>query len=226
MPVRPFAAATGSGEVTMRRMVGMRGLFAACVLLLAPAMAGCSGSVFSSDAGWFSKKVELFDAPRWSRISYDEKNAQRREVTQADMVDASGYCAQSATVVASAQPENAPEPAPAPPTGPSNGPMQLGPNAPPPPPAAAAVPDAPPVAALNAGGIALGMTECDVVKRTGLPDRTDIATNPRGERAVTLTVTRGPWPGIYRFDSGRLVSIERAGSPPAPAKGKKKPAGS
>jgi hypothetical protein len=76
------------------------------------------------------------------------------------------------------------------------------------------------------GGIALQMTECDVVKRTGLPDRTDIATNPRGERAVTLTVTRGPWPGVYRFDSGRLVSIERAGSPPAPAKGKKKPAGS
>jgi hypothetical protein len=75
------------------------------------------------------------------------------------------------------------------------------------------------------GGIALQMTECDVVKRTGLPDRTDIATNPRGERAVTLTVTRGPWPGIYRFDSGRLVAIERAGQPPAPAKGQKKPAG-
>jgi hypothetical protein len=75
------------------------------------------------------------------------------------------------------------------------------------------------------GGIALQMTECDVVKRTGLPERTEIATNPRGERAVTLTVTRGPWPGVYRFDSGRLVSIERGAPAPAPAKGKK-PAGS
>jgi hypothetical protein len=73
------------------------------------------------------------------------------------------------------------------------------------------------------GGIALQMTECDVVKRTGVPEKTDIATTPRGERAVTMTVTRGPWPGIYRFDSGRLVSIERAGSPPAPAKGQKPP---
>jgi len=75
------------------------------------------------------------------------------------------------------------------------------------------------------GGIALQMTECDVVKRTGLPERTDIATSPRGERAVTLTVTRGPWPGVYRFDSGRLVAIERGSPAPAPAKGKK-PAGS
>ncbi len=81
------------------------------------------------------------------------------------------------------------------------------------------------------GGIALQMTECDVVKRTGVPDKTDIAANQRGERSVTLTVTRGPWPGVYRFDSGRLVSIERAGSPPASAKGQKptsapkKPAG-
>jgi hypothetical protein len=75
------------------------------------------------------------------------------------------------------------------------------------------------------GGIALQMTECDVVKRTGVPDKTDIGANPRGERSVTMTVTRGPWPGIYRFDGGRLVSIERAGSPPAPAKGQKKPAG-
>jgi hypothetical protein len=75
------------------------------------------------------------------------------------------------------------------------------------------------------GGIALQMTECDVVKRTGAPEKTDIAAGPGGERAVTLTVTRGPWPGVYRFDSGRLVSIERAGGgAPAPAKGKTSPA--
>lgn len=71
------------------------------------------------------------------------------------------------------------------------------------------------------GGIALQMTECDVVKRTGVPDKTDIGANERGERTVTITVTRGPWPGVYRFDSGRLVSIDRVNAPPAAAKGQK-----
>lgn len=81
------------------------------------------------------------------------------------------------------------------------------------------------------GGIALQMTECDVVRRTGAPEKVDVGANQRGERAVTITVTRGPWPGIYRFDGGRLVAIERAGTPPAAAKGQKaspaqkKPAG-
>lgn len=81
-----------------------------------------------------------------------------------------------------------------------------------------------------AGGIALQMTECDVVRRAGPVEKIDIGSDGRGERAVTLTYLRGPWPGIYRFTGGRLVSIERApGPPPAPAKAPKastkKPAG-
>jgi len=81
-----------------------------------------------------------------------------------------------------------------------------------------------------AGGIALQMTECDVVRRAGPVEKIDIGSGERGERAVTLTYLRGPWPGIYRFTGGRLVSIERApGPPPAPAKAPKastkKPAG-
>ena len=97
--------------------------------------------------------------------------------------------------------------------------------------AAPGEPVLPPSTPTVQGGIALQMTECDVVKRTGVAEKVDIGTNARGERAVTMTVTRGPWPGIYRFDSGRLVSVERSGSPPAPAKGQKaspaqkKPAG-
>ena len=80
------------------------------------------------------------------------------------------------------------------------------------------------------GGIALQMTECDVVRRAGPVEKIDIGSDERGERAVTLTYLRGPWPGIYRFTGGRLVSIERApGPPPAPAKAPKastkKPAG-
>ncbi|MCC6776355.1 MAG: hypothetical protein IT537_06915 [Hyphomicrobiales bacterium] len=81
------------------------------------------------------------------------------------------------------------------------------------------------------GGISLQMTECEVVKRAGAVDKADFGVNERGERAVVLTILRGPWPGVYSFAGGRLVSIEKAPSPPsaAPAKSpkgaSKKPAG-
>ena len=82
----------------------------------------------------------------------------------------------------------------------------------------------------GAGGIALQMTECDVVRRAGAVERIDVSADDRGERAVVLTYLRGPSAGVYRFVGGRLVSIERApGPPPAPAKAQKaapkKPAG-
>ena len=79
------------------------------------------------------------------------------------------------------------------------------------------------------GGIALQMTECDVVRRAGQAEKVDFGVNDRGERTVTLTYVRGPSPGIYRFAGGRLASIEGAPAPPpAPAKPKaapKKPTG-
>jgi hypothetical protein len=79
--------------------------------------------------------------------------------------------------------------------------------------------------AAPAGGIALQMTECDVVRRAGAVDKVDFASDERGERIVTLTYLRGPWPGVYRFAGGRLVSIDRAPvPPPAPAKSQKAPA--
>jgi len=72
------------------------------------------------------------------------------------------------------------------------------------------------------GGIALQMTECQVVRRAGAPDNVEIGANERGERAVTLTYRRGPWPGIYRFGEGRLVSAERVADP-VPEKRQKRP---
>ena len=48
-----------------------------------------------------------------------------------------------------------------------------------------------PVQPVVSGGIALQMTECDVVRRAGTPDRVELGTNDRGERAAVLTV-RGP----------------------------------
>ena len=64
------------------------------------------------------------------------------------------------------------------------------------------------------GGIALQMTECDVVRRAGAPEQLQIGADERGDRAVVITYIRGPRPGIYRFAAGRLTSIERA--PEAP----------
>lgn len=66
------------------------------------------------------------------------------------------------------------------------------------------------------GGVALGMTECQVLQRTGAPDTFNISAEG-AERIATLTVTRGSWPGLYRFRGGRLVSIEQV-AVPAPAK--------
>jgi hypothetical protein len=75
------------------------------------------------------------------------------------------------------------------------------------------------------GGIALEMTECEVVGRAGPPANVEVGANERGERAVTLTYTSGSRPGIYRFVAGRLSSIERgAEPPPEPTKPKKPPA--
>ena len=80
------------------------------------------------------------------------------------------------------------------------------------------------------GGIALQMTECEVVRRAGPVEKIDISADERGERTVVLSYLRGSAAGVYRFVGGRLVSIERApGPPPAPAKSQKstakKPAG-
>jgi hypothetical protein len=78
-------------------------------------------------------------------------------------------------------------------------------------------------AALVPGGVALQMTECDVVRRAGTPEKVDLGADERGDRAVVLTYTRGPLPGVYRFSAGRLFAIERA--PEAPPTGKpQKPA--
>lgn len=64
----------------------------------------------------------------------------------------------------------------------------------------------PPASAV--GSIALEMTECDVARRIGVPDKVELGTGLRGERILTLTYSRGERPRIYRFASGRLIGIE------------------
>jgi hypothetical protein len=86
---------------------------------------------------------------------------------------------------------------------------------------AVAAPEPPP-AGLQAdgpqvvGGIALGMTECDAVRRGGLPSNVSIGAGDKGERKVVLTYLTGNRPGIYTFVAGRLKEVDRAPEPPAP----------
>ena len=168
-------------------------------------------------------------------------------VAPEDLVDAGGHCAAEARAQAPAEPAPAPaaqasaEPAAAPtapPTKPSYGsvagdlasaPM---PQGPPPAPMPVSVPanermdtlqpegfgGSPPVL----GGIALGMTECQAVRRAGQPSTVSIGAGDKGARKVVVTYLSGPWPGIYTFDSGRLKEIDEAPeqqsrpSPPSP----------
>ncbi len=77
------------------------------------------------------------------------------------------------------------------------------------------------------GTVALGHTECDVVRGIGAPDSVNLSNNARGDRVAVVNYSRGQRAGIYTFTAGRLTSIERGPEPVAQPKGakpKKKPA--
>jgi hypothetical protein len=73
------------------------------------------------------------------------------------------------------------------------------------------------------GTVALGHTECDVVRGIGAPDSVNLSNGPGGGRLAVVTWSRGPRAGIYTFSGGRLSSIERGPEPVAPPKAAKKP---
>jgi hypothetical protein len=172
----------------------------ALALTLAGVLGGCANVDMDPNAGWFSKPFDPLG--RASGFAYYEfKDSSRgKPITAADLVDANGACA-------------------APP----------GATPPPPPPAAdnpggalpAAQPEPP---TLLSGGIALGMSECDVVNRAGAASVVDVGRGPGGGRSAVLTFRSGPWPGIYHFRDGRLTEIERVAAPPPETPPKKKPA--
>ena len=73
------------------------------------------------------------------------------------------------------------------------------------------------------GTVALGHTECDVVRGIGAPENVSFSNNARGDRIAVITYSRGQRAGIYTFTGGRLSSIERGPEPEAPPKVAKKP---
>jgi hypothetical protein len=173
------------------------------MLLLAPVMAGCSSpsDIFSSDL--LSKDAEWFS--RSGRLFIRSVSIEtpplspNRPVTSEDLVSADGLC-----------------PGMAPPGGPADANALTE--------GAAAAPTA-----STTGTVALGHTECDVVRGIGAPDSVNLANNARGDRVAVINYSKGQRAGIYTFTAGRLSSIERGPEPAAPPKtakpkAKKKPA--
>ncbi len=214
----------------MRHRVNPRIALVLCAAGLAGAVAGCTNSLQSfsdaSEGGWFSKPVDLFAKPSWASSTVNDRNVQlspRGLVGPEELVGADGRCGAPAS-------EAAPAPAATavpPPERPADRPVSstAGDLASAPMPAAtpasanpnAGLPEQPPGAPQVVGGVALGMSECDVVRRAGLPGNVSISAGDGGERKVVLTYLTGTWPGIYTFDSGRLKIVDRAPEPPPSA---------
>jgi hypothetical protein len=162
------------------------------LLVLAPTIAGCAGAsdMFQSDL--LSKDSEWFSRSGRlfiKNVSIDAPPlTPNKAVTADDLVSAQGACPGMA---AAGNPADA----------------NANANAP-------ADPQAPPPAVT--GTVALGHTECDVVRGIGAPDNVNISGGPGGEREAVITWSQGPRAGIYTFDGGRLRSVERGAEPVAP----------
>ena len=180
------------------------------------ALAACSAPSEQTPDSDLRTKLRL-TRPDWTQSMKPTVNA-ARALGPEDFVGPDGRCAG--------------DPAPAEgPSAPRALYFQAGPETNPAP-APPAPGSAPPGSSQPGRGVALEMSECDLVRAVGYTGQVEISRNERGERSVVLTYLQGERPGIYRFVSGRLKSIERApelpaaAKPAAPKKPGKKPAAS
>ena len=198
------------------------------LVLLAVALGGCSTlpDVSLSDFNMLNRN-DLLHTDDYNSF-YRRDASTSGAVSAADLVGPDGRCAFSpapAPTYASspAAPAAAPEPVgqapvPAPASDPINPRSNqalyftAGPEANA---GAGARPSALPAQVRNGpSGIALQMTECQVVAVAGYTERVEIGAD-HGQRSVTLTYLSGERPGIYRFVNGRLASMERVAEPAA-----------
>jgi len=190
---------------------------------------GCKNSaqVFEdqNEGGWFAKPVDIFAKPDWARPNTAKVTlGPQGPVGAEDLVGADGRCAPPPAATAQAA-----EPPPAQSAAPADADRDVGsvagdlagPAAPAPTRTAAGADQSlqklEPAMPQVAGGIALGMTECQAVQRAGVPTNVAINAGDKGERRAVLTFLSGPWPGIYTFADGRLKIIDRAPEQPKPA---------
>jgi len=162
-------------------------------LAMAVSLCGCANVDFDTSQAWFAKPLDLAgrNAGGYSFSELAESKQRQRQITPSDLVDSNGACPPPATRQA-------------PPATPGN---------------QAATPAAPAndAAYLLGAGVALGMSECDVVFRAGQPTAVQVGKNPNGDRIAVLTYKNGPRPGIYHFERGELMEMDRVEEPSAPA---------
>ncbi len=162
---------------------------------MAVALSGCANNEYDTSTAWFSKPLDLFGSRAGYSYSELGESRQERRITANDLVDANGAC---------------PPPAPPGQTQSAPGNSDAG---------AAVSTDA---TSLLGGGVAIGMSECDVVARVGHPTAVDFGKKPNGDRTTVLTLKSGPRPGIYRFVGGWLTEMDRVDEPPPPPQPEKK----
>ena len=189
---------------------------------------GCKNStqIFEDqNEGGFFKSANIFNKPDWARPSTAKVSlGPQGPVGAEDLVGADGRCPPPPAATAQAA-----EPPPAQSAAPADADREVGsvagdlagPAAPTPTRTAAGADPSlqklEPTMPQVAGGIALGMTECQAVQRAGVPTNVAISAGDKGERRAVLTFLSGPWPGIYTFADGRLKVIDRAPEQPKPA---------
>jgi hypothetical protein len=178
-------------------MILTRHLMLILPIVISAGLAGCSSQILPEGKLQPMKFFEKQDAST-PGLDGEASFGTSAPVTPEDLVDASGACAASAVAAA-------PAPAQDSATGTIAG--DLG----------SQNVQSPPVL----GGVALGMTECQVVQRAGQPGKVEISADPNNDRATVLTYMTGPWPGIYKFSVGRLKEVERVAEPPPPKLAKK-----
>jgi hypothetical protein len=168
-------------------------------LAVAIALGGCANVDLDNKEAWFSKPFEFVSRKGGYTFSdLQDSKDRRRPITANDLVAANGACPPPAV-------PQAPAPAAANQAGTAPAPTDAG--------------------TLLGDGVALGMSECDVVFRAGAPNAVQIGKNPNGDRTAVLTVNGGPRPGIYHFEAGALMEVERGQAAPADTQtAKKKPA--
>jgi hypothetical protein len=177
-------------------------------LLLASALlSGCGGDILSSDVKLFPSGTKVFSGQAWGsggKVVTADLNT-TGPVPPEELIDASGSCASALAAAAPAEPA----------VGTVAG--DLG--------TTSAAPVAAPAQPLAPGGVALGMTECQVARHAGQPGRVELGAGENSDRKAVLTYQGGPWPGIYTFSNGRLTVIDRVAAPEPvkPAKKKVKP---
>jgi len=156
------------------------------------------GACADNTTQWFSKPLNVFS----NNLSYTYSQLDEvkfdRPIGPGDLIEANGACPHYV------------------PTAPASAPPAAAPSNP------GEAPPPPPDPALFAGGIALGMSECEVVSHLGAPNVVNLGTNPNGSRSAMLSFIGGPRPGVYRFESGRLTEMDRVAAPAPPPEPEKK----